>query len=338
MLSTAIFLTALLCFFVVALLLRVLFLRWGIRWAKIGNVTMAGATGIVMLMVLADCLVAAGFYLLSSRLQATAVDLIGFVVELLLPCVIIALIFKARFLKAVQAYLPSLIPAVVLPLFAVFVIRPFFYEAFTCPTNAMAPTLLGPHWEGVCPRCGHAAYASVPMGTGRIPPQGLLMICSSELRSCLVSDLDRQPREGDRFLVSKFLSFGRWDIIVFRFPEDPSQYYAKRVIGLPGERVAIHDGNIWIDGQICPPPDSLRGIEYLDAVASLPLAWGHENNPATLGPDEYFVLGDFSAQSRDSRFWRRGAPGHAPYAVPASHIIGVVTHIYWPIDRWRILR
>ena len=62
------------------------------------------------------------------------------------------------------------------------------------------------------------------------------------------------------------------------------------------------------------------------------------SRPAKLGDDEYFVLGDFSPQAKDSRLWREGAPGHTPYAVPASHIRGVVTHIYWPPKRWRILR
>ena len=48
------------------------------------------------------------------------------------------------------------------------------------------------------------------------------------------------------------------------------------------------------------------------------------------------MLGDFSA-GMDSRSGR-GAPGHPPYAVPESYLIGVVTHIYWPPSRWRVLR
>jgi hypothetical protein len=62
------------------------------------------------------------------------------------------------------------------------------------------------------------------------------------------------------------------------------------------------------------------------------------DHSARLGEDEYFVLGDFSAMSKDSRLWGEGAPGHHPFAVPESHLRGVVTHIYWPPDRWRILR
>jgi hypothetical protein len=65
---------------------------------------------------------------------------------------------------------------------------------------------------------------------------------------------------------------------------------------------------------------------------------GTKDRPAVLADDEYFVLGDFSAQSSDSRWWYEGAPGHNPYAVPRSHVRGVVTHIYWPPQRWRVLR
>ena len=54
-----------------------------------------------------------------------------------------------------------------------------------------------------------------------------------------------------------------------------------------------------------------------------------------LADDEYFVLGDFTWRSVDSRFWEEGAVGHNPYAVPESHLHGVVTHIIWPPSRWR---
>ena len=67
-----------------------------------------------------------------------------------------------------------------------------------------------------------------------------------------------------------------------------------------------------------------------------PVGWGCEDNAVVLGLDEYFVLGDFSARSKDSRLWQDGAPGHLPYAVPSDHIIGVVTQIYWPPERWRV--
>jgi hypothetical protein len=96
---------------------------------------------------------------------------------------------------------------------------------------------------------------------------------------------------------------------------------------------------VWIDGKKQTPPDSCQGIEYLDRLGKWPDdLWGSAAKPAKLGSDEYFVLGDFSACAKDSRLWQQGAPGHPPYAVPASYIVGVVTHIYWPPSRCRALR
>ncbi len=107
-----------------------------------------------------------------------------------------------------------------------------------------------------------------------------------------------------------------------------------RLVGLPGESIHIQDGAVWVDGKKQTPPEEIRGIEYV----TMPRSWGTLDRPALLGKDEYFVLGDFSARSRDSRLWIEGAPGHNPFAVPKSYIKGVVTHTYWPPSRWRIHR
>jgi signal peptidase I len=162
------------------------------------------------------------------------------------------------------------------------------------------------------------------------------MICGTELRSCLVKHPNEEVGPGDRFLVSKRIAPQRWDIIVFRLPADPSYIYVKRLVGLPGEVLFLRDGAVWINGERLAPSKSLHGIEYLTKLERAPMkSSAEESNPAKLGPGEYFVLGDFSAQAADSRFWERGAPGHPRYAVPEEYIIGVVTHIFWPPERWR---
>ena len=118
----------------------------------------------------------------------------------------------------------------------------------------------------------------------------------------------------------------------------------KRLVDLPGETVVIKDGAVWINGQKLDPPASLNGLEYVTEIPRAPhmppleVFAGTPDTPAVLGKGEYFVLGDFSLQSSDSRLWEKGAEGHPPYAVPESNIIGVATHIYWPSSRWRILR
>ena len=154
------------------------------------------------------------------------------------------------------------------------------------------------------------------------------------------SKFEKRTVAGDRIFVAKFLKPRRWDLVVFRFPEKPAEIYVKRLVGLPGETVHIEEGAIWIDGKKQNPPDSIRGNQYLSQIPDWygPDPWGSPARPAKLGSDEYFVLGDFSAQSYDSRFWQQGAPGHPSFAVPQSHMKGVVTHTYWPVRRWRIHR
>jgi len=127
--------------------------------------------------------------------------------------------------------------------------------------------------------------------------------------------------------------------MVFRYPADPTEIYVKRLVGLPGEKLAIRDGAIWINDERIEPPASVAGIHYSPTVEwnGQPLS-GPGSQPVELGPDEYFVLGDFVDQSSDSRFWDQGAPGYPPYAVPESHIVGVVVNIYWPVHRWTSFR
>jgi signal peptidase I len=152
-------------------------------------------------------------------------------------------------------------------------------------------------------------------------------------------DAENSPRFPSlRFAVGKLLEPKRWDMVVFRYPEDPSTLYAMRLVGLPGEQITIQDGAVWADGQKLTMPKELEGLEYLDRIPGFPgVSWGTIEDPAKLGDDEYFVLGDFSALAKDSRLWQDGAPGHPPYAVPRSHFYGVVTTVYWPPDRWRAI-
>jgi len=91
----------------------------------------------------------------------------------------------------------------------------------------------------------------------------------------------------------------RGDVIVFKYPNDPSVYYIKRIIGLPGEIVGIENGKVRICGeQECIAPyQSLKEPYIADSHVS------HDTLRITLGSDEYFVMGDNRAQSSDSRAW-----------------------------------
>lgn len=86
----------------------------------------------------------------------------------------------------------------------------------------------------------------------------------------------------------------RGDVIIFRFPEDPSKYFIKRVIGLPGETVTVLGGKVYITNQ--------NGVRFLLNEPYL----SQITNKATstvVGPDEYFVMGDNRLVSYDSRYW-----------------------------------
>lgn len=90
----------------------------------------------------------------------------------------------------------------------------------------------------------------------------------------------------------------RGDVVVFRYPKDPSQFYIKRIIGLPGERVAINKEKIIIINSEYPKGLQLNEGQYLpttditDGVADI-----------KLNANEYYVLGDNREHSSDSRYW-----------------------------------
>jgi len=340
MLSTVIFSAVFIGLLLASVVLWALFLRFGLRWAKVPEVT----TRRVVLAAAIVFILQSGlntlflFVLPSTDVQSIVLGLMELTAAIIVPCTVISTVFKAHFLRAFQAWLPTLLATVTTLSFLLLVVRPFLYEAFVVPTNAMAPTLVGQHWQGTCLECGQPNYCS-PRDERYDTAHPSLMICDN-FHVIEVSDTDKTVHSGDRFIVAKFLTPRRWDLVVFQYPEDPAILYVKRLVAFPGENVHIQDGFVWIDGKKQTPPDSLQAIEYLSELPNWlgPDLWGTANRPALLGKDEYFVLGDFSAQSNDSRLWKQGAPGHNPFAVPESHLKGVVTHTFWPPRRWRIHR
>ena len=113
----------------------------------------------------------------------------------------------------------------------------------------------------------------------------------------------------------------RGEIVVFKYPRDPSQYFIKRIIGLPNETIEIKDEKIIIYNK-----DNSEGMpldeEYLDEdVKTL------GNRVLSLGADEYFVLGDNRLASFDSRSFG---------SIKKSSIIGRVWFRGWPFDKIKV--
>jgi len=121
-------------------------------------------------------------------------------------------------------------------------------------------------------------------------------------------------------LSYRFHAPARGDIVVFRYPNDPKQFFIKRVIGLPGETVEVAGGQVKIYNDTHPNGDVLIETKYLDQDYTA------TTRTVTLKNDEYFVLGDNRIASLDSRYFG---------PVNKSFIVGRVWLRGWPLDRWK---
>lgn len=90
----------------------------------------------------------------------------------------------------------------------------------------------------------------------------------------------------------------RGEVIVFQYPGDPSQFFIKRLVGLPGETVEIGQGQVLIKNSVYPEGVLLDESQYLSGEVRT-----GGTLSITLGEDEYFVLGDNRPSSSDSRSW-----------------------------------
>ena len=192
---------------------------------------------------------------------------------------------RPAFKKSVaREYLESIVVAVILALF----IRTFAVQAFKIPTGSMEPNLLiGDH--------------------------------------LLVNKLVYSPSAGsleDTLMGKREIERGH--VVVFKFPEDPSRDFIKRVIGLPGETVEIRNKTIYIDGEpldepyahFIDPPIQPGDPEFALRSDALRDNWG----PRVVPEDQLLVLGDNRDNSRDSRFWG---------FLPRDQVKGRALVVYW---------
>lgn len=148
---------------------------------------------------------------------------------------------------------------------------------------------------------------------------------------------------GDHILVNKFV-YGtalsrleaaffpvqrvrRGDVVVFKFPEDPTRDFIKRCIGLPGDEIEIVDKVIFVNGLRVEDQEYAYREDPRVYPSSVFLHEGYRYRdnygPTTVPEDHFFFLGDNRDHSNDSRFWG---------PVPADHIKGKAFLIYWSFE------
>lgn len=134
---------------------------------------------------------------------------------------------------------------------------------------------------------------------------------------------------GHDVLTKKLKDPERYDIVIFRYPDDEKQLFIKRIIGLPGETIEITDGHVYVvndDGTKTQLRDDfIREPEY-----------GTTDNPFHDGvyqvpEDSYFMLGDNRNNSKDSRFWRNTY-------VTFDQIVGKAILRYWPLNKIGLIK
>lgn len=120
----------------------------------------------------------------------------------------------------------------------------------------------------------------------------------------------------------------RGDVIVFKDPLDLSQDFIKRVIGLPGERVKVQDGHVYINDKLLPEP-------YLDSsVVTGGRDFLPDGEEKVVPPGDYFVMGDNRPDSSDSRSWgfitRGEIIGKAFFRYWPQNVIGLIPSVHYP--------
>jgi len=188
-------------------------------------------------------------------------------------------------MQVFREYAHSFAVAIVLALF----IRSFFVQAFKIPSGSMEPTLL----------IGDHILVNRFIYGFRIP--------------------------FTRIKLLEFKEPQRGEIIVFKYPEDPSKDFIKRIIGIPGDTVEIREKKIYINNQLM---EDQHGTHRDLVILPRDISPRDNYGPVRIPPQSYFVMGDNRDSSLDSRFW--GFVGQK--AVEGKALI-----IYWSWNREKTL-
>ncbi len=260
------------------------FMAWALVWAarKVGStrarLRFATLATLLMFALTIALSLMERFVNWGSPLTAGVISLL---IQLGVIPVILQEVFDLRVKASLRMFLVVIAATAIQLLFAVFVLKRHFTEAFVMPTLSMSPTI-EPH---------------------------------------------------DRFLANKLLHPRRWDLVTYwnvsKREPDP-QAYVKRLVGMPGERLRFEGGDLYVNDRAVQAPAVLAGRLRASPTGMKDYDWQYSDGETiTLGPDEFFLVGDDIGISADSRIY---GPSKA------SALIGVVDAIYWPPKRMKLLR
>ncbi len=190
-----------------------------------------------------------------------------------------------------------------------FVLRLFFIQAFKIPTGSMEDTLL----------TGDLILVNKLIYGAKTPEYIPLIFLDIPIPQFQFPAI-REPEQGD--------------VVVFKFPPDPSIDYIKRCVALPGQTVEIRNKEVFVDGKAFANTSNPVGLKHEDPE-TIPYDKGYENiypkgsgsrdnyGPVVVPEGHFFAMGDNRDRSYDSRSWG---------FVPRDYLIGKAIMIYWSTD------
>lgn len=184
--------------------------------------------------------------------------------------------------KKIYEYVEVVVTALILAL----IIRTFVIQAFKIPSESMVPTLqIRDH----------------------------LFVCKF-IYGLPIPFTDKH--------ILKWHDPQRGDVVVFRYPKDPSTDFIKRIVGLPGDKIMIKNKQVYINGKPLDEPYKVHSNPMPFSVFNS--TQDNWDTPRIIPPDSYFMMGDNRDNSRDSRFWG---------VLKRNYIKGKALFIYWPPSR-----
>jgi signal peptidase I len=235
--------------------------------------------------------------------------------------------------------------------FLAFLIWSLEAEGFVIPTGSMAPTLMGRHKEIVCPECGYVYTVNADREVEAARPNagaGPRILWGSCENCRFEAPLGDVPSfSGDRISVMKQglslpfwpcagrVQLQRWDVAVFKLPEEPEVRYIKRLVGMPGEVVRIQEGDLWVRARDGPDAFQrpLRSLDHQQAMQVM--VYDDRHRARALSPDPRWRRWSPAAAGA----WTEPEPGRF---VPGPSTPGWVElryhHVVPSPEQWRAIR